>query len=181
MHHYIFYAPGRELVMGGTQNLLLLYILTWVTACSAPSNIMVDTTSNYSSVQWLHCEDSPMMRDCSPRRHNLVHNREKSISNGQRVHYQNDLQFTDVDIPLFLGDRLGDRAPKIFGPSLLWPNGWMNRAGTWPGGRPRPMRHCVRRGPSCSLPKKGAESPKFVLSLLVYSSSSFLLLYAFYF
>jgi len=27
-------------------------------------------------------------------------------------------------------------APQIFGPCLLRPNGWMDEAGTWHGGRP---------------------------------------------
>ena len=45
----------------------------------------------------------------------------------------------------------GDRAsppqkkrgrPQIFGPCLLWPNGWMDEAGTWHGGRPQPRRLC---------------------------------------
>ena len=26
--------------------------------------------------------------------------------------------------------------PPIFGPCLLWPNGWMDEDGTWHGGRP---------------------------------------------
>ena len=39
----------------------------------------------------------------------------------------------------------GGRAPPIFGPLLLWPNGWMHQDVTWYGGRPRPTRHCVRR------------------------------------
>ena len=30
--------------------------------------------------------------------------------------------------------------PPIFGPCLLLPNGWMNEAGTWRGGRPQPKR-----------------------------------------
>ena len=39
----------------------------------------------------------------------------------------------------------GDRAPSpIFGPSLLWPNGWMHQNATWYGGRlgtqPRPQK-----------------------------------------
>jgi len=38
--------------------------------------------------------------------------------------------------------------PQIFGPCLLWPNGWMEEAGTWHGGRPQPRRLCVRWGPS---------------------------------
>jgi len=66
----------------------------------------------------------------------------------------------------------GDPAPPSFGPLLLWPNGWMDQDGTWHGARPRPRRLCVRWGPSCPSPKRVAESPKFVLSLLVYSSSS---------
>jgi len=32
--------------------------------------------------------------------------------------------------------------PPIFGPCLLWPNGWMDEAGTWHGGRPQPRRLC---------------------------------------
>jgi len=35
--------------------------------------------------------------------------------------------------------------PPIFGPCLLWPNGWMHQGATWNGGRPRPRRHCVIR------------------------------------
>jgi len=45
----------------------------------------------------------------------------------------------------------------IFGPCLLWPNGWMNQDTTWYGGRPRPMRHSVRWG--LSSPQKGAQQP----------------------
>jgi len=52
------------------------------------------------------------------------------------------------------------RSPfPIFGPFLLWPNGWMHQDATWYGGRPWPRRHCVRWGPSSALPKKGAEPP----------------------
>jgi len=47
--------------------------------------------------------------------------------------------------------------PPIFGPCLLWPNGWMHQYTTWYGGRPRPRRHCVRWGAS-SAPK-GARPP----------------------
>jgi len=36
----------------------------------------------------------------------------------------------------------------IFGPSLLWPNGWMNQDGTLYGGKTRPRRRCVRWGRS---------------------------------
>jgi len=42
----------------------------------------------------------------------------------------------------------GGRRPQIFGPCLMRPNGWMDEAGTWHGGRPQPRRLCVRWGPS---------------------------------
>jgi len=48
------------------------------------------------------------------------------------------------------------QSPPIFGPSLLWPNGWMHQDAAWYGGRPQPRRLCVRWGP-CPLPKKEAE------------------------
>jgi len=35
----------------------------------------------------------------------------------------------------------------IFGPFLLWPNGWMHQDSTWYGGRPQPRRLCVRWEP----------------------------------
>jgi len=47
----------------------------------------------------------------------------------------------------------------IFGPFLLWPNGWIDHDATWYGGRPRSKRHCVTWGPS-SPPKKFT-SPQF--------------------
>jgi len=47
----------------------------------------------------------------------------------------------------------GDRAPPIFGPYPLLPNGWMHKAGTWYGGRPRPRRHCIRWRTSSPSPK----------------------------
>ena len=42
----------------------------------------------------------------------------------------------------------GTAPPPIFGPCLLWPNGWMDQDGTWHGGRPQPSGLCVRWGPS---------------------------------
>jgi len=52
----------------------------------------------------------------------------------------------------------GGRAPlQIFGPCLLWPNGWMNQDGERHGERAQPNQLCVRWGPS-PLPKKG-QSP----------------------
>jgi len=53
------------------------------------------------------------------------------------------------------------RSPQIFGPCLLWPNGWINEDGTWHGDRPQPRRLCIRWVPS-PLPKRGgAPSPIF--------------------
>jgi len=51
----------------------------------------------------------------------------------------------------------GAQSP-IFGPSLLWPNGWIDQDATWYGGRPRPRRHCVTSftwGPS--FPPEGVQ------------------------
>jgi len=53
----------------------------------------------------------------------------------------------------------GGGAPStIFGPFLLWPNGWMHQDATWYGCRPQPRGLCVRWRPT-PLPKKGAEPP----------------------
>jgi len=56
-------------------------------------------------------------------------------------------------------------SPPIFGPFLLWPNGWMNQDATWYGGMPQPRRLCVRWGPSTHT-QKGAEPPIFGPRLL---------------
>ena len=45
----------------------------------------------------------------------------------------------------------GAQQPPLFGPCLLWPNGWMDEDATWP--------HCVRLG-SSSTPK-AVYSPQF--------------------
>jgi len=68
----------------------------------------------------------------------------------------------------------GDPAPcpqkrghslPIFGPCLLWQNGWMDQDATWyHGGRPRPRPHCSTWGPSFPSPEKG-RSPKFSASV----------------
>jgi len=55
------------------------------------------------------------------------------------------------------------KPPPIFGP-CSWcpnpnPNGWIYRDGTWHGGGPRYMPHCVRRGPSSPPKKGGGKSP----------------------
>jgi len=53
----------------------------------------------------------------------------------------------------------------IFGPCLLWPNGWMDQDATWYEGRPRPRPHCVTWGPS-SPSQKGHSPPIFGPCLL---------------
>ena len=51
--------------------------------------------------------------------------------------------------------------PPIFGPFLLWPNGWMHQDATWYGGTPHPRRLCVRWGPSLSPSPKRGGAPQF--------------------
>ena len=62
-----------------------------------------------------------------------------------------------TEVGLSTGDFVldGDPAPSpqknpspIFGPFLLWPNGWMHQDITWYGGRPQHRGLCVRCGPS---------------------------------
>ena len=92
----------------------------------------------------------------------------------------------------------GDPAPSpkgcgapfsIFGPFLLWPNGWMHQHATWYGGRPQPRGLCVRWGPS-PPPKFSARVCysycEFVRTLhscywFVHVQVQVLVLYAFYF
>ena len=57
------------------------------------------------------------------------------------------------------------RSPLIFGPCLLWPNGWMDQDGTWHGGGPRSRPHCARWG-SNYPPQKGPQPPIFGRCLL---------------
>ena len=76
-----------------------------------------------------------------------------------------------TEVGLSPGDFLldGDPAPpspQIFGPCLLWPNGWMHPDATWYGGRSQPRGLCVRWGPSPPLPKRGRNFPIFGPCLL---------------
>ena len=48
----------------------------------------------------------------------------------------------------------------IFGPCLLWPNGWIDQDATSYEGRRQPRRHCVRWGTSSPSPERG-QSPQF--------------------
>ena len=55
------------------------------------------------------------------------------------------------------------KAPPLFGPCLLWPNGWMDQDATWYGGRSPPRPHCVTWG-AAPPPRKGVQqSPLFSL------------------
>ena len=45
----------------------------------------------------------------------------------------------------------------VFGPCLLWPNGWLDEDATWYKLRPRPTSYCAKRGPSFSW--NGVEQP----------------------
>jgi len=72
-----------------------------------------------------------------------------------------------TEVGLSTGDTVldGDSAPPkrgtapVFGPCLLWLNGWMDQDATLYGSRPRPRPQCVRGGPSYPLRPKGAHQP----------------------
>jgi len=53
----------------------------------------------------------------------------------------------------------GRGLPPIFGPWLLWPNGWMDQDGTWHRGRPWSSPHCARWGHSSSPQNMGQSPP----------------------
>jgi len=53
----------------------------------------------------------------------------------------------------------GAELHPIFGPRLLWPNGCMDQDATWYRAKPRPTRHCTRRGPSSR--ERGIAAPLF--------------------
>ena len=59
----------------------------------------------------------------------------------------------------------GGRAPPIFGPFLLLPNGCMYQDTTWYRGGPQPRRHCVRWDPP-RTPVKG-HFPQFLANSVV--------------
>jgi len=54
---------------------------------------------------------------------------------------QRDFVFDGDPVPLLPKK---EAEPPIFGPCLLWPNGWMDQDGTWHGGRPWSSLHCAR-------------------------------------
>ena len=57
------------------------------------------------------------------------------------------------------------RAPSpIFGPFLLWPNGWIQQSATWHGGSPQSRGLCVRWGLGTQLPspKRGGAAAQIL-------------------
>jgi len=60
----------------------------------------------------------------------------------------------------------------IFGPCLLWPDGWMDEEAAWYGSRPRFRPHCTRRGPSSR--ERGTASPPLFGPCLLWPRSSIL-------
>ena len=61
--------------------------------------------------------------------------------------------------PTYSHPQNGAQLP-IFGPCLLWPNGWMDQDGTWHEGRPRSRQHCARWG-TTSPPQNRGTAPQF--------------------
>jgi len=69
------------------------------------------------------------------------------------------------------GDPVKGESPlPVFGPCLLWPNGWMDEDATWFGSRPRPRPHCVRRALS-SPSEKGTAVPRLFGPCLLWPRS----------
>ena len=58
---------------------------------------------------------------------------------------------TVLDGDQALSPEKGQHPLPIFGPFLLWPNGWIDQDSTWHGDRPLPRRLCVGWGPSRPL------------------------------
>jgi len=66
--------------------------------------------------------------------------------------------------PSYPQNRRNTHHHPVYGPCLLWPNGWMDVDAAWYGSRPRPRPHCIRRGPA--LRETGTAAP--ILSVRVY-------------
>ena len=60
---------------------------------------------------------------------------------------------------IYTSEKRHTHPQPIFGPCLLWPNGWMDEDATWYRSRPRLRPHYIRRGPS--YPRKGHSCPLF--------------------
>jgi len=64
----------------------------------------------------------------------------------------------------------GTQPPTIFGPCMLWPNGWMDQNATWYKDRPRPRPHCVTWGPSS--PSHKGHSPQNIWPMSIVARRS---------
>jgi len=80
--------------------------------------------------------------------------------NGSRWHLAH--RWASIQATLLDGDPAPNPqrgTPPIFGPCLLWPNGWMDEDATWYGSWPRPRPRCVIWGCSSPAPRKRHISP----------------------
>jgi len=68
-----------------------------------------------------------------------------------------------------LPQKKGHHTHPIFGPCLLWPNGW---DATWYGSRPRPRPHCIRWGSSSQ--RKGHSSPPSFRPMSIVTTVSYI-------
>jgi len=59
--------------------------------------------------------------------------------------------------PLKKGGRA--QPSPLFGPCLLWPNGWMDQDVTWYRDRSRPRPHCVTWRPNSPAMERGTATP----------------------
>ena len=62
--------------------------------------------------------------------------------------------------PALLPQKGAEPPFRIFGPFLLWPNGWMHQDATWYRCRPQPRGLCVKWRPTLPL-QNGSGPPKF--------------------
>ena len=63
----------------------------------------------------------------------------------------------------------GAQQPLLFGPCILWTNGWIDQDATWYGDRPRPRRHCTRLTPLFSWPYYQLSKLCYLTVILHYS------------
>ena len=63
------------------------------------------------------------------------------------------------DGPSYPQKKMAHPPHPIFGPCLLWPNGWIHEDATWYGSIDLGPGHCIRRGPS--YPRKGHSTSLF--------------------
>ena len=62
--------------------------------------------------------------------------------------------------------------PRLFGPCLLWRNGWMDQDATWYRDRPQPRPDCVWWVPKLPPVKRGTAAPHFLAHVYCAKRSS---------